>query len=365
MILEAKVMEPTLQIGKRTVGGAYPVYFIADIAANHDGDLERAKALIHLAAQAGADAAKFQNFRAAKIVSDRGFRELGGQQSHQAKWKKSVSEVYRDATVPWEWTPLLKAECDRVGIDYFSAPYDFGAVDMLDPFVGVYKVGSGDITWLEMLEKIASKGKPVMLATGASDIGDVQRAMRCLQKTGVPLVLMQCNTNYTASLENFKHIHLHVLPTYRAMYPDVVLGLSDHTPGHATTLGAVALGACVIEKHFTDDNDREGPDHRFAMNPVSWQEMVVRTHELQAALGSPCKFVAGNERDTVVIQRRCVRVACDIDAGVTITREMLEVLRPAPHEAVMPFEINDVVGRRAAVALRCGEHLVWEKISPR
>ncbi len=357
-------MNPSFRIGSRLVGGAHPVYFVADIAANHDGDLERAKELIHVAAGAGATAAKFQNFQAARIVSDRGFRELGGQQSHQAQWKKSVTEVYQQATVPWEWTPVLKAECARAGIDYFSAPYDFGAVDMLDPFVDVYKVGSGDITWLEMLEKIASKGKPVMLATGASDIGDVQRAMRCLQAAGVPLVLMQCNTNYTASLENFQHIHLNVLRTYRTMYPGVVLGLSDHTPGHATTLGAVALGACVIEKHFTDDNGREGPDHKFAMNPVSWREMVARTRELQAALGSPCKFVAGNECDTVVIQRRCVRAACEIAAGTVLTRDLLEVLRPAPHDAVMPFELPEVLGRRTALALRAGEHLVWEKISP-
>jgi len=357
-------MNPSLLIGSRQVGGDHPVYFVADIAANHDGDLERAKRLIRVAAEAGATAAKFQNFQAAKIVSDLGFRELGGQQAHQASWKKSVVEVYRGASVPWEWTPLLKAECDRAGIDYFSAPYDFGAVDMLDPFVDVYKIGSGDITWLEMLEKVAAKGKPVMLATGASDIGDVQRAMRCLQATGVPLVLMQCNTNYTASLDNFRHIHLNVLQTYRTLYPDVVLGLSDHTPGHATALGAVALGACVIEKHFTDDNSREGPDHKFAMDPVAWKEMVERTRELQAALGSPDKFVAGNERDTVVVQRRCVRAARDIAAGTVLTRELLDVLRPAPRDAIMPFELAEVVGRRTAQALRSGEHLVWEKISP-
>lgn len=357
-------MNPSIRIGSRLVGADHPVYFVADIASNHEGDLERAKMLIHVAAEAGATAAKFQNFQAAQLVSDVGFRALGGQQSHQASWKKSVAEVYQAATVPWDWTPILQAECARAGVDYFSAPYDFGAVDMLDPFVDVYKIGSGDITWLEMLEKVAAKGKPVMLATGASDIADVQRAMDCLRRTGVPLVLMQCNTNYTASLENFKHIHLQVLQTYRTLYPDAVLGLSDHTPGHATTLGAVALGASVVEKHFTDDNSREGSDHKFAMNPASWREMVARTRELQAAMGSPCKFVAGNERETVVLQRRCLRAAVDIAAGTVLTRDLLDVLRPAPHHAIMPYELPEVLGRRAAVALRRGEHLVWEKISP-
>jgi sialic acid synthase SpsE len=133
-----------IQIGKHTIGENHPVYFIADISANHDGDLERAKYLIHLAAQAGANAAKFQNFRAPKIVSDYGFRSMQGQVSHQAKWKKSVSEVYAGASIPFEWTPELKEACDEAGIDYFSAPYDFDAIDMLDPYVPAYKVGSGE-----------------------------------------------------------------------------------------------------------------------------------------------------------------------------------------------------------------------------
>jgi len=155
-----------MKLGKKDVGIEHPTYFIADISANHDGDLERAKLLIRLCAEAGANAAKFQHFRAVMIVSDRGFKTLGGQLSHQSKWKKSVFEVYKDASLPWEWTGTLKEECDRCGIDYFSAPYDLEAVDMLDPYVEMFKIGSGDITWPEMLRKIASKGKPVLLATG-------------------------------------------------------------------------------------------------------------------------------------------------------------------------------------------------------
>ena len=251
-----------MKLGKKTVGLEHPTYFIADISANHDGDLERAKLLIRLCAEAGANAAKFQNFRAAKIVSDRGFQSLGGQLSHQSKWKKSVFQVYKDASLPWEWTEELKEECDKSGIDYFSAPYDLEAVDMLDPYVDIFKIGSGDITWPEMLRKIASKKKPVLLATGASEIGEVQRAVDEILAINPELVLMQCNTNYTGSLENFRHIHLRVLETYRSKFPGVVLGLSDHTPGHATVLGSVTLGARVIEKHFTDDNTREGPTTR-------------------------------------------------------------------------------------------------------
>ncbi|HEY1677604.1 MAG TPA: N-acetylneuraminate synthase family protein [Candidatus Sulfotelmatobacter sp.] len=349
----------TLRLGSKIVGLEYPTYFIADISANHDGDLDRAKHLIRLCAEAGADAAKFQNFRAARIVSDHGFKTLGGQLSHQSKWNKTVFEVYQQASLPWEWTPELLKECKACGIEYFSAPYDLEAVDMLDPYVNLFKIGSGDITWPEMLRKVASKQKPVLLATGASDIAEVKRAVEQILQINPNLVLMQCNTNYTASLENFRHIHLRTLETYRAMFPDIVLGLSDHTPGHATTLGAIALGARVIEKHFTDDNAREGPDHPFSMTPSSWREMVDRTRELENALGSSQKFVAENEKQTVVVQRRCLRATIDLKAGTILRESMLEALRPAPADAVMPFDLSRVVGRRLSRDLPQGEYLRW------
>lgn len=352
----------TIRIGDRIVGADHPTYFIADIGANHDGDIERAKRLIHIAAEAGADAAKFQNFRAASIVSDVGFRQLGSQTSHQATWSKSVFEVYADASIPFDWTPVLAETCREADIDYFTAPYDIEAVDELTPFMPAIKIGSGDVTWLAIIRRIGSKGKPVLLATGASDIGDVQRAMNALRETTDQIVLMQCNTNYTGSLENLRHVHLNVLRTYAAMFPDVVLGLSDHTPGHATVLGAVVLGARAVEKHFTDDMSRAGPDHKFSMDPRSWRDMVDRTRELEAALGSPEKRVADNEVETVVLQRRCVRARRAIRAGETLDREMLDVLRPSPRDAIQPYEIDRLIGARALVDLAPGEELTWLKV---
>jgi N-acetylneuraminate synthase len=348
-----------IQIGAHAIGDSHPTYFIADISANHDGDLERAKQLIRLAKEAGANAAKFQNFRAPEIVSDYGFKALKGQVSHQSTWKKTVVEVYQDASIPFEWTPVLKEECDKAGIDYFSSPYDFAAIDMLDPFVPAYKIGSGDIDWLEALEKIASKGKPVILATGAADIAEVQRAVHTILAINPQLILMQCNTNYTASPENFKHINLRVLEAYRLLFPQVVLGLSDHTSGHATVLGAVALGARAIEKHLTDDNRRTGPDHPFSMTPATWAEMVQCTRELEYALGSPEKVVADNEKDTAIVQRRCLRAARDISAGETLNRAMIAVLRPATPGAIPPYEVEAVLGTRANVNLPAGKELRW------
>jgi len=353
---------PTLRIAERTIGEDNPTYFIADIAANHDGDTERAIALIHLAADAGADAAKFQHFRAEHIVSREGF-ESGPKLSHQSKWKKSVFEVYQSASVPWEWTRPLKDACDEAGIHFFSSPYDMEAVDMLDSYVPAFKIGSGDITWPGILEHIARKNKPVLLATGASELADVERAVATILAVNEQLLLMQCNTNYTGSRENLAFVNLRVLQRFASMYPDLVLGLSDHTPGHVTVLGAVTLGARAIEKHFTDDRSREGPDHPFSMDPAGWREMVDRTRDLERALGDGIKRVEANEQETVVIQRRSVRAARDLAAGTVIAERDLEALRPAPSDAVMPFQLHEAIGRTLGKSLRRGEHLKWTDLA--
>ncbi len=350
------------KIGPRWVGEKHPTYFVADISATHDGQLERAKQLIRLAKEAGADAAKFQNFRAPHIVSRTGFESMRGQLSHQAKWKKSVFEVYQAASLPWEWTPELKKTCDEAGIEYFSAPYDLDTVEMLAPYVSVWKIGSGDITWTEMLQKVSGYGQPVLLATGASSQEDVERAVKILRQGTREIVLMQCNTNYTGSVENFNHLHLNVLRTFRDRFPDVVPGLSDHTPGHSAVLGAVALGARVVEKHFTDDTGREGPDHPFSMDPKTWREMVDRTRELERALGGSEKVVAPNEQETVVIQRRCLRAIRDLAAGTRLTRADLQALRPAPRDGVFPYELEAVVGSVLKISLQSGEYLRWEHL---
>lgn len=350
------------KVGKNAISKDGPLYFIADIAANHDGYLNRALTLIEKAKEAGAHAAKFQNFQAAKIVSRRGFDLIGGQLSHQAKWKKSVYETYEDASIPFDWTATLKNKCDAVGIDYFTSPYDFESVDKVDPYLSVYKIGSGDITWLEIIEYIANKGKPVMLAAGAADMTDVRSAMEILRKITKDIVLMQCNTNYTASAQNFKYVNLEVLRTFALEFPDVVLGLSDHTHGHATVLGAIAFGARVFEKHFTDDNDREGPDHRFAMNPQSWREMVDRANELFLALGDGVKKIEDNEKDTVLLQRRGLRFTRDLRKGHALVRTDLFPLRPLAKNGLQPYEIDKVVGKTLLRDVRNDDAVIPEVI---
>ncbi len=355
-------MNSHIKIGNRIIASDCPTYFIADIAANHDGDIQRAKDLIHLCADAGADAAKFQHFSAKTIVSDHGFKAAGLKKSHQSQWKKSVFDVYKDASIDLSWTHILKEECDKANITFLTSPYSFDLVDAVDEYVPAYKVGSGDITWLEIIKYMALKGKPILLATGASSIKDVEMAVDEVLSVTKDLVLMQCNTNYTASLENFKYINLNVLNKFKELYPDIVIGLSDHTIGHSTVLGAVALGARVIEKHFTDDVTRIGPDHAFSMNFLSWKEMVKCTRELELSLGVGIKKVEDNERETVVLQRRSIRASKKLNLGDVLTRDMLEVLRPCPNDALPPYQLEKIIGKRLRANVEYGECIHWKDV---
>ncbi len=334
------------KVDGRMVGNDHPTYFIADIAANWDGSIERAKDLICLAAEAGADAAKFQNFKAETIISAHSFENMGGKLTHQKNWKKSVFEVYNDASLPWEWTEELKKTCDEQGIHYFTTPYSLESIDFLKDYVSAWKLGSGDISWHEHIEKLASKDIPFFIATGASTINEVDMAVETASNKTKKLLLMQCNTNYTASLENFRHINLNVLKQYSERYPGLILGLSDHTPGHSTVLGAIALGARAVEKHFTDDTNRDGPDHKFSMDPHTWREMVDRSRELEYAMGDGKKRIQDNEMDSYVVQRRSIHAKSSLPEGHIVTSDDLVMLRPELEGSFKPYEIEELIGKK-------------------
>ena len=351
-----------IYIGKRRIAHDTPTYFIADIAANHDNDIERAKDLIWSAADAGADAAKFQHFEAPTIVSDYGFKSLGAQVSHQSTWEKSVYEIYEDATLNFNWTETLVDTCRKAQIEFFTSPYALQLVDKVDPYVPAYKIGSGDITFEEIIIHIAKKKKPVLLATGASSMDEVKRAVMTILKHNADVILMQCNTNYTGSPENFKCINLNVINTYKQLYPGMILGLSDHTPGHTTVLGAIALGARVIEKHYTDDNSRKGPDHPFSMNPRSWKEMIAHSREIEAALGTGHKIVEENEKETVIVQRRALRATKDLPVGHIITAKDIMALRPAPEDSFNPYQVSNVLGKKLIAQKISGDAIFYSDL---
>ena len=202
-----------IKIGNRLISKNNRTYFIADIAANHDGSLARAKKLIKLSAKSGADAAKFQHFKAETIVSDKGFKQLG-KFSHQKKWKESIFEIYKKASINPKWNNELKKTCKKWKIDFLTSPYDLSYVDETNNFIAAYKIGSGDLSWSEIIEKIAKKKKLIFLATGASTLNEVKEAVKIILKNNKKLVLMQCNTNYTSDEKNFKYINLNVLKNY-------------------------------------------------------------------------------------------------------------------------------------------------------
>lgn len=319
-------------------------YFIADIAANHDGDLERAKDLIFLAKEAGADCAKFQHFKANKIVSRKGFSSLSEIETHQSSWSKPVDEIYDQYHTRSEWDDELIKTCDEAGIEFMTTPYDIDAVDRYSKYCAGLKIGSGDITFHQIISAACKTKLPIFIASGASDIYETKDAIDLIRMHGNQYCLFQCNTNYTGDLDNFKYVNLNVLKQFAITFPDAILGLSDHTPGHAAVLGAIALGARVIEKHFTDDNDRNGPDHKFALNPSTWREMVDRTRELELSLGDGIKRVEGNELNTVIVQRRAVRAARNLKPGNIISEDDLKYLRPCPKGAYTPSEAHLLVG---------------------
>ncbi len=348
-----------LDVGGRDVAIDRPTYFIADIASSHDGELSRAKDLIWLAKEAGADCAKFQHFLARDIVSDPGFKQLGGQIAHQAAWERSVYDVFEKYQTPRTWTEELVNECQLAGVDFMTTPYDFAAIELMDPYLKAFKIGSGDIGWPQFIRAAAEKGKPVFISTGAASMQDVMRAVDAALSVNRQVCLMQCNTNYTGDLDNFRNVNLRVLQTYALKYPGMVLGLSDHTPGHAAVLGAVAFGARAVEKHFTDDNDRDGPDHAFSMTPKTWRDMVDRTRELELALGDGFKRIEANEVESSVVQRRCLRLTRDVPAGHVLCADDLEALRPRPEGSVEPFELDAVVGRTLRTARQAGDALMF------
>lgn len=302
--------------------------FIADIGANHDGDLTRALRLIQLAAESGATVVKYQHFRADHIVSEAGFAALP-KLAHQAAWTESVVEVYRKASLPWEWTPVLAQACADAGVEFMSTPYDLEAVAHLNPYVKRWKIGSGDITYRALLEAVARTGKPVILSTGASTATEIWPALHALGwPNHAPTSVMQCLTNYTGDgCPNVAMLR-------EGSFYD---GLSDHSPGHIAACAAVALGATVIEKHFTDDRTRHGPDHGFAMTPDDWRAMVDACNQTLACLGDGIKKVEPNERESRIVQRR----------AWWGTPEGWKALRPCPADALTPMDsppVNVVVG---------------------
>lgn len=355
--MDNKFFPKEIKIGSRLVGEKHPVYIIADIGANFDGNLDKAKKLALAVKEAGGDVVKIQSFLADKIVSGPSFAKMQLKGIH-GTWKKPIGEIFKEAEFPREWHREFFDYCKKIGIAVSSSPYDFEAVDLMDELgVDFYKIGSGDITWHEMIEYIAKKNKPIILATGASTLAEVDEAVRVIETTGNRnLILLQCITNYPSKIES---ANINVIKTYQTAF-DVITGYSDHSPGDVVVLGAVASGARVIEKHFTLNKKDAGPDHPHSMDPQEFKQMAERVRLLEKAMGSFRKEVVEEESETVVVQRRSLYVARDIKKGELLRKEDVIELRPAV--GIIPKCKSYVIGRRIKNDMKAREAINWENL---
>jgi len=346
-----------IKIGSKLIGEDQPTYFIADIGANFDNNLEKAKRLALAAKEAGSDVVKFQSFLADKIISGPSFAKMKLKGVH-GTWPKPVNEIFKDAEFPREWHKELADYCKKIGVTFSSSPYDFEVVDLLDEIgVDFFKIGSGEITWPEMLRYIARKNRPMILSTGDSTLAEVDEAVRIIESTGNNnLVLLQCITNYPSKIES---ANINVLKTFQTTF-NIITGYSDHAPGDIVPLAAVALGAKVIEKHFTLNKKDKGADHPHSMEPQEFKQMVEKTRLLEKALGSTEKKVVEEESETVIVQRRSLHTKRDIRKGEMINKEDIIELRPAV--GILPKYKDIVIGRRVKVDIKTREAIHWEDL---
>ena len=344
-----------IKIGNKYIGENYPTYIIAEIGGNFDGSKDKAKRLIDAAKEAGADCAKFQTFVTSKIVSEGGFSHMQLKGVH-GSWGRSVSDVFKDVEFPMEWHREIADYCKNIGIDFITAPYFKEAVDLCAemglPFI---KIGSGEITWLEMVDYIARKGLPIMLATGDATMSEIDEAVRTIEAAGNKnLVLMQCITNYPSKIDS---ANVNVLKTYQSAY-NVLTGYSDHSPGHVVALASVVIGGRVIEKHFTLNKKDKGPDHPHSMEPQEFKFMVDSVREVERAMGSTCKEVVAEENETVYVQRRCLYAKNNLAKGHVMTVDDIDVLRPAL--GIPPKFKNIIIGKICRADIAKGQTLFWD-----
>jgi len=345
-----------VKVGHRDIGAGLACYIIAEAGANHDRDFDVARRLIDVAAEAGADAVKFQTYTGRTLYSSKTPRfdylgELGAKPAH---------ELLDDVALPREWQPLLAAHCRDAGIEFLSSPFDRAAVDELDALdVAAFKIASFELIDLSLVAYTASKGRPMILSTGMASLGEIEDALGTVRCAGVSDVcLLQCASLYPAP----PHImNLRAIPTMATTF-GVPVGLSDHTLGIHVATAAIALGAQLLEKHFTLDRNRPGPDHPFAVEPGELKALVTHVREIEAALGDGLKAGPSDEERAEMYSkaRRSVVAACTIPTGTRITREMLTIKRPG--HGIAPKLIDALVGRIAAVDIDDDDVLTWDML---
>jgi pseudaminic acid synthase len=343
-------------LGARPIGPGLPVCVVAELSANHGQDLARARELIALAAQAGADAVKFQTYTPDTLTLDSSAPAF----VHHAGslWQgRSLHALYREAYTPWEWLPALRDVALAHGLEWFSTAFDPSAVEFLDDLgCPVHKAASFEIVDLPLIARMAASGKPLLLSTGMASLEEIADAVAAARQAGAgPLALLKCTSAYPAPAEA---MNLRTLPDLATRF-GVPVGLSDHSLGLTVPLAAVALGACLVEKHFCRSRREPGPDSGFSMEPQEFADMVAAVRVAERALGE-VRYGPGPHELESVRFRRSLWVVADVAAGEALSPDKVRSLRPAGGLACK--HLPEVLGRRARASIARGTPLAWEHL---
>ncbi len=344
-----------MQIGKYAIGANHPPFIIAEMSGNHNGDIERAKSLVKAAAGAGAHALKLQTYTADTMTIDHqgGLFDITDPNSLWAG--RNLYELYQEAHTPWEWHGELFAYARELGMTAFSSPFDETAVDFLEGLdVPAYKIASFESAHHPLLKKVAATGKPVIISSGMSKLDDLYESVRILRKNGAgPICVLKCTSTYPATPEN---TNLRTIPVFKSVFPDCEVGLSDHTMGIGVAVAAVALGATVVEKHFTLRRADGGVDSEFSLEPAELAALVTETERAWQALGGVQLDTQKAEEKSLQF-RRSIYVVRDIARGEELTAENLRIIRPG--DGLAPRYWDQVLGRRAERDWKRGEAFGW------
>lgn len=345
-----------LIISHKTISRNSPTFIIAEISANHLQSFDNAVKLIKEAKKAGADAVKLQTYTPDTITIDCDNKYF--QITQGTVWDgTTLYKLYQEAYTPWEWQPKLKKIAEDEGLICFSSPFDKTAVDFLEDMnVPAYKIASFEINDIPFIEYIASKRKPIIMSTGIATLSDIEEALSaCKRMDNEQVALLKCTSTYPSPLED---INLKVIPNMKETF-DCIVGLSDHTLGHTVALGAVALGAKIVEKHITLSRASGGPDAKFSMEPDEFKEMVIRIRELEKAMGQVTYELTEKQKKSRE-HSRSLFVVKDIKKGEVLTRENIRSIRPGFGLATK--YIKDILGKKARYDIPKGTPLDWSQI---
>lgn len=344
------------KIGNRSIGNGAPCFIIAEAGVNHNGDIELARKLVDIAKEAGSDAVKFQTFKAERIVTKDA--KKAAYQMQTTGSSQSQYEMIKGLELNEDDFKSLAAYSKRKDILFLSSPFDLESINILSEIgVPAFKIASGEITNFPLIREISQRGMPVILSTGMADLGEIEAALQVIRSVGLQeIVLLHCVSSYPTSACD---VNLRAMETLRSAFK-LPVGFSDHTCGIAASIASVAMGACVLEKHFTADKDLPGPDHKASLGPSELKEMVRCVRYTERILGDGIKKPTKEELETRKAVRKSIVAACDLPIGICLQENMLDIKRPGT--GIAPEQMHALVGRRIKAEIKKDEIITWDKM---